>query len=81
MAIVDIIVPKWGLESDNVRVTEWLKSLGDRVTAGEPIVLVETEKASGEIEAEVNGRLFEILAEPDEEFAVGALLGRIRTDD
>jgi pyruvate dehydrogenase E2 component (dihydrolipoamide acetyltransferase) len=80
MPIIDIIVPKWGLEIEEVRITEWLKAVGDRVEVGEPIIIVETDKASGEIEAEVGGRLVEILAEPDEEFEVGALLGRIQTD-
>jgi pyruvate/2-oxoglutarate dehydrogenase complex dihydrolipoamide acyltransferase (E2) component len=80
MPIVDIVVPKWGLEIEEVRVIEWVKALGDRIEAGEPIILVETDKASGEIEAEVSGRLVEILAEPDQEFEVGALLGRIETD-
>ena len=41
-----------------VRVTRWLKNVGDTVTQGEP--LVDVEKSVVEIEATVSGRLVEI---------------------
>src|SRR5271165_437557 len=54
-----------------VRVVRWLKSVGESVTAGEPLLEVETEKAVVEIEAAVSGRLAQILVPVDAQAAVG----------
>ena len=61
MALVTQEIPKIGLVMEAVRVTRWLKNVGDTVTVGEPLVEVETEKSVVEIEATVSGRLVEIL--------------------
>jgi pyruvate dehydrogenase E2 component (dihydrolipoamide acetyltransferase) len=59
---------------ETARVLRWLKAVDDTVALGEPLVEVETEKATVEIEASVSGRLVEILARPDDEVAVGAAI-------
>jgi 2-oxoglutarate dehydrogenase E2 component (dihydrolipoamide succinyltransferase) len=40
-----------------VTVTEWLHEAGDKVKSGEPLVLVETEKATVEVVAPADGVL------------------------
>jgi len=40
-----------------VTVVEWLHAAGDAVKSGEPIVLVETEKATVQVSAPVDGVL------------------------
>ncbi len=57
---------------ETARVQRWLKSVGETITAGEPLVEVETEKTVVEIEAPVSGKLLEILAPPEEQVSVGA---------
>ena len=71
MALVAQEIPKVGLVMDAVKVTRWLKNVGDTVTSGEPLVEVETEKSVVEIEATASGRLTQILVQVDEEAAVG----------
>jgi pyruvate dehydrogenase E2 component (dihydrolipoamide acetyltransferase) len=56
---------------EEVKVTRWLKNVGDSVVAGEPLLEVETEKSVVEIEAAATGRLAQILVEVDSQAAVG----------
>ena len=51
-----IVIPQFGLVEE-VIVLEWLKAEGDQVSAGEPIVLLETEKTQTEVEALDDGIL------------------------
>jgi pyruvate dehydrogenase E2 component (dihydrolipoamide acetyltransferase) len=64
-------IPKVGLVMEEVRVVRWLKSVGDAVVAGEPLLEVETEKAVVEIEAAATGRLSQILVQNDSRANVG----------
>jgi pyruvate/2-oxoglutarate dehydrogenase complex dihydrolipoamide acyltransferase (E2) component len=59
---VDIIVPHVGEAISEVVLTKWLKQVGDPVTAGEALFLVDLDKANLEIEATDNGTLAEIRA-------------------
>ncbi len=77
MKIIDIKVPNWGLDMEEATVTDWFKQVGDSITTGEPILTMETDKASGEVEAEVSGVLVEILANPGDVVKTGDLLGRM----
>ena len=67
MALVAQEIPKVGLVMEAVKVVRWLKNVGDTVTAGEPLLEVETEKSVVEIEAAASGRLAEILVQADSE--------------
>jgi len=49
------------------RIAEWLKREGDRVSKGEPLVLVESDKATNELEAPQDGVLRRILVAVGEE--------------
>jgi pyruvate dehydrogenase E2 component (dihydrolipoamide acetyltransferase) len=72
-------IPKVGLVMEEVRVVRWLKSVGDAVVAGEPLLEVETEKAVVEIEAAATGRLSQILVQNDSRAAVGDQIGWIES--
>lgn len=71
MPLVAQEIPKVGLVMEEVRVVRWLKNVGDRVVAGEPLLEVETEKSVVEIEAAATGRLTEILVQADAQATVG----------
>nr|WP_047169308.1 lipoyl domain-containing protein [Sphingomonas sp. Y57] len=74
-------LPKGGMGIDEATVVAWLRSEGDRVEAGEPIVEVETAKATQEVEAPVSGILVLIKAQPGDEVMVNSSLGEIEHDD
>jgi pyruvate dehydrogenase E2 component (dihydrolipoamide acetyltransferase) len=71
VALIAQEIPKVGLVMEEVKVTRWLKNVGDSVVAGEPLLEVETEKSVVEIEAAATGRLAQILVEVDSQAAVG----------
>jgi pyruvate dehydrogenase E2 component (dihydrolipoamide acetyltransferase) len=72
-------IPKVGLVMEEVRVVRWLKSVGDAVVAGEPLLEVETEKAVVEIEAAATGRLSQILVQNESRATVGDQVAWIET--
>jgi 2-oxoglutarate dehydrogenase E2 component (dihydrolipoamide succinyltransferase) len=77
MAAVPIVVPQLGTVAE-VFVVSWLRADGDDVTAGEPLVTIESEKAETEIAAPTSGRLQVIVdADEDAEVAVGTVLGTV----
>jgi 2-oxoglutarate dehydrogenase E2 component (dihydrolipoamide succinyltransferase) len=75
--VIDVVVPKWGLTMDEADVLQWLKKVGDTVTAGEPILELETDKATGEVEAPASGTLAETLVESGQTVEPGQLVARI----
>lgn len=52
-----VSMPKWGLAMKTGLVVEWLKKQGEPVQAGEPLVEIESEKATNEVDAPVTGIL------------------------
>lgn len=56
----EIVMPRLSDTMTEGTVSRWLKRVGDRVEQGEPVVEVETEKATLEIVAETDGFLVEI---------------------
>src|ERR1035437_10148029 len=53
-------VPKLGNTVEECMVGEWRKQKGDRVTAGEVIAEIETDKTTFEITAPVSGTILDI---------------------
>lgn len=58
---IKVIIPKGGMGTTEGTITKWLKAEGDKVTAGEIIVEIETAKAIEEVSAPVTGVLTKIL--------------------
>lgn len=55
-----VAMPDLGRIGEDATVAEWLKVVGDPVRRGEPVAVVETDKATLEIEAPADGRLLAI---------------------
>ncbi len=73
----DILVPTLGESVTEATVVQWLKQPGDAVAVDDPLVELETDKVTLEINASAAGVLAEVIAAVDENVEVGALLGRI----
>ena len=73
------MVPKTGgMNTTKVTVVRWIKNEGEAFKRGEPIVELETEKVSYELDAPEDGVLLKILVpEPGAEVDVGGTLGYI----
>ncbi len=70
-------MPKWGLAMKTGLVVEWLKRPGDSIQQGEPIVQIESEKASNEVEAPATGILRWLEVQEGQDAPVGAALAVI----
>jgi 2-oxoglutarate dehydrogenase E2 component (dihydrolipoamide succinyltransferase) len=71
----DIKVPTLGESVTTATIARWLKKVGDAVAADEPLVELETDKVTVEVNAPAAGTLAEIVAAEGAEVEVGALLG------
>jgi pyruvate/2-oxoglutarate dehydrogenase complex dihydrolipoamide acyltransferase (E2) component len=70
--LTTVIVPKsGGVTSTKAVVVRWLKHEGDRVKVGDPLVELETEKVSYELESPFGGMLTRLLARETAEVPVG----------
>jgi len=74
---VEIMVPSLGESVTEATVAKWLKQPGDRVAIDDPVVELETDKATLEIAAPAAGTLTEIHAAEGADVPVGAVLGTI----
>jgi len=77
--LLDIQVPSESFEGTRSQLVRWLKTPGQSVAAGEPLIEVETEKVTMEIHAPAAGVLREILKQEHAEITGGDILGRIET--
>ncbi|MGH7089844.1 MAG: biotin/lipoyl-containing protein, partial [Stellaceae bacterium] len=73
----EIVVPAVGESVTEVTVARWLKKVGDAVALDDPLVEIETDKATQELAAQSAGTLTEIAAPEGATLKIGALLGRI----
>ena len=67
----DIIMPALELAQETGKVVHWLKRAGDTVRKGEPIVEIETDKVTVEIEAPASGVLRDVTAQEGDAVPVG----------
>jgi pyruvate dehydrogenase E2 component (dihydrolipoamide acetyltransferase) len=61
-----IIMPRLTDTMHEGKILEWLKKEGEPVREGEPLLVVETDKAAVEVNASASGFLLKILMNPDE---------------
>lgn len=67
-------------EGSDILVKRWLVAVGSRVRRGEPLVEVETDKATTEVESLATGTIVEIVARPEAKVAVGEAIARIEVE-
>lgn len=65
------------MNTTRVSVIRWLKREGDHISKGDPLVELETEKVSYELDSPADGVLLEIIAPENTEVPVGDPLCRI----
>src|SRR4249919_736028 len=70
----NIVVPELGESVVEARVAKWLKRAGDRVSAGDALVELETEKIDLEVSADRAGILQSIAHQEGADVKVGEVL-------
>jgi pyruvate dehydrogenase E2 component (dihydrolipoamide acetyltransferase) len=77
----NVILPALGIAQDTGKIVEWLKAEGERVTQGEAIVTIETDKAAVDLEAPASGILARVSAKAGDEVPVAEVIAVILPDD
>jgi pyruvate dehydrogenase E2 component (dihydrolipoamide acetyltransferase) len=67
----EVIMPALGMAQETGKLVRWIKNEGDTVTKGEPLMEIETDKVTVEIEAPADGVLGGISAAEGEDIPVG----------
>jgi len=80
MAKIEIRLPEMGESVAEATITNWIKSVGDRVEEDEVIVEVATDKVDSEVVSEYAGILIEQRFAIDEVAEVGAVIAIIETE-
>jgi 2-oxoglutarate dehydrogenase E2 component (dihydrolipoamide succinyltransferase) len=75
--MTDIVVPPLGESVSSATVARWLKKAGEAVAADEPLVELETDKVTVEVNAPTAGVVESIAADEGAEVGPGAVLGVI----
>ena len=76
-----LTMPKWGIEMEEGKLTEWMIDEGSSFSKGDPLLVVETDKISNEIEAEFDGLCRKKLVDVDGTYPVGALLAVFASEE
>lgn len=72
-----VILPALGMAQDTGIIVRWLKAEGQDVAKGEPLVEIETDKATVEIEAPASGILAHVTGTVGVEIPVGQVIASI----
>jgi pyruvate dehydrogenase E2 component (dihydrolipoamide acetyltransferase) len=70
-------MPPLGQTSDELRIVAWRKREGDAVAVGEPLLEVETDKATLEVEAALAGTLLRIVHGEGQTVQAGAVIAYV----
>ncbi len=74
---IELKVPEVGESVTEVFIGSWLKQEGDSVSADEPVVELETDKATMEAPAPVSGKLVKLLKAEGDSATVGEVIAHI----
>ncbi len=77
----ELVMPALGMAQETGTLVAWLKQEGELVTKGEPVMEVETDKATVEVEAPASGRLTRVSAKAGDVVPVGQAIAWIAAPD
>jgi len=74
--VTEVIMPKMGQTMEKGKIIKWLKKDGEKVERGEPLLEIETDKTTIEVEARDTGTL-KILTQEGEEVPIATTIAYI----
>ena len=81
MPTIAVRIPQMGEGLQEALLVEFLKQPGEQITRDEPIYVMETDKATTDVESPYDGVLVEWTAEPGTVMAIGSEVGRMEVAD
>jgi len=76
-----VIMPKLSPTMEEGQISRWLKKEGDKVSMGEPLAEIDTDKATMEMQALANGVLRKILIDEGQSAPLGQIIAVIGEPD
>jgi pyruvate dehydrogenase E2 component (dihydrolipoamide acetyltransferase) len=73
----NVVMPALGMAQETGKLIEWLKAEGETVQKGEPLMKIETDKVTVEIESPASGVLANVSATPGSDIRVGHTIAQI----
>ena len=73
----EVFMPALGIAQDTGKLLEWLVQEGQTVQKGQPLMVIETDKTTVEIEAPASGILANVRARAGEDIPVGQVIAHI----
>jgi 2-oxoglutarate dehydrogenase E2 component (dihydrolipoamide succinyltransferase) len=80
MAKFELKLPKMGESVAEATITNWLKNVGDAISADEAVLEIATDKVDSEVPSEVSGVLTELLFQVNDVVKVGQTIAIIETE-
>jgi pyruvate dehydrogenase E2 component (dihydrolipoamide acetyltransferase) len=74
-------MPDLATTESDIRIVRWLIEPGQKVDRGQPLVEIETDKATMEVESVASGVLAEVRADAGAEVSVGQVIAVFEVDD
>lgn len=78
--MAEFVMPTLGADMTEGTLVQWKKQIGDRITKGDIIAEVDTEKAAIEVECHANGIIEQLLTKPGDQVPVGTVMAVIREE-
>ncbi|HML31859.1 biotin/lipoyl-containing protein [Sporomusa sphaeroides] len=76
----DVQMPKFGMTMESGEISEWFVREGDKVTKGQALCEISSEKITNSLECYTNGTIEKILVEEGEEANIGDVIAIIKED-
>lgn len=77
---IELKIPELGESITEVEIGAWLKTKGDAVAKDEPVVALESDKATVELPAPISGTIAEVLKKKGDTAAIGEVIAYIDKD-
>ena len=77
----ELKMPDLATNDPDIKILKWLVEIGGSVRRGQALIDVETDKATMEVEATVNGTLVEKKYQPSAQVGVGEVIAIIEIED
>jgi len=81
MPVIPILIPQLGEGLQEALLVEFLKQPGDVIRRDEPIYVMETDKATTDVESPYDGTLVEWTVEPGSVLAIGTEIAKMEVAD
>lgn len=72
-----VVMPKIGMMTDDINLSEWFVEEGDQVVAGQEICEIESQKITNRVEVKNSGTVLKILVNEGDDVPIGTVIAVI----